>query len=280
MNAIMNALTMIWQSKIMTLGVVCEILAVIAAALSAPIIQTPGWLPYAALLMATIGAAIVAGKVAWDYHGRGLNATQRNDVQDILAGASLSERQKEDVQSILASTSLNATQMEKVAEAIQSSGLTERQKSELAAALMATNAVTIVFAQKAVADAINYLRESGHGYVVVIHATGFSQWDVQCVAPPWAEIGCSRQHVQGQDGGFNFFHIAQSLIQSYVTTTYLWTQPGSPQWHYTNNYDPNSFTNQLVFNLYDCVPEWRVPATGDYVLTPTAPNHSAWVQKS
>ena len=283
MNAIMNALTMIWQSKIMTLGVVCEILAVIAAFLSPPVIPSPGWLPYAALLMATIGAAVVAGKVAWDHHGRGLNATQRNDVQDILASASLSDKQREDVLGILANANLNETQTGEVAEAIKSSGLTERQKSELAAVLTGLYLADIVFAQKAVADAMNHLNKQGHGNVVVIHRVGLSQWDVQCVDPPWAEFGCTRQHAHGQDAPFHFFDVANSVTRSSFGTTFLWRQPGNRQLRYTNNDDPNSFDNQLVFNLYDCVPEWRVPATVDHVLTYDAPGKSGkwtWERKS
>ncbi len=280
MQVIMNVMMTIWQSKTMTFGVACEILAVIAALLSPPVIPSPGWLPYAALLMATIGAAIVAGKVAWDYHGRGLNARQRNDVQDILTSAGLSARQKEDVQGILANATLNATQTEEVAEAIKSSGLTERQKSELAASLTGLYLADTVFAQKAVADAMDQLNKPGHGVVVVIHRIGLSQWDVQSVAPPWAGIGCVRQHARGQDVPFNFIDVTKSLNQAFIPTAFLWRQPGSQQLRYTNNEDPNSFDNQLVFNLYDCVPEWRVPATGDYVLTYDPSDKWTWKQKS
>ena len=279
MNVIMNALGMIWQSKIMTLGVVCEILAVIAAALSAPVIPTPGWLPYAALLMATIGAAIVAGKVAWDYHGRGLNATQRKEVQDILVSASLNERQREDVQGILASVSLNATQMEEVTPAIKLSGLTDPQKSELAAVLMGINVVNTVFAQKAVADAIDYLRKPGHGHVVVIDWSGFSQYDVQYLDPPWVDVGCDRSHAYESGSDIGFFDIVRSLFQLLGTPLVLWKLPGNGKWNYTNRNDPKSFDGQLVFNLYDCVPEWRAPAIGDYVLTRSDSGTHTWEQR-
>ena len=264
MNAVMNVMMTIWQSKIMTLGVVCEILAVIAAALSSPVIPTPGWLPYAALLMATIGAAIVAGKVAWDYHSRGLNATQRNDVQGIMASASL-----------------NPTQLDEVAEAIKLSGLTERQKSELEAALMAIDVVNVVFTQKAVADALNYLWKSDHGHVVVIHTIGFGLFDVQYVVPPWPKSVCEREHSYEENIDIDYLEVAKSLLQSSTSPAVLWKHPANQQVRHTNRASRGSSRNEIVFNPYDCVPEWRVPAIGDYVLTHDRPGGSAsiWVKK-
>lgn len=278
MIVVVNVLRTIWQSKIMTLGVVCEILAVIAAALSAPVIPTPGWLPYAALLMATIGAVIVAGKVAWDYHGRGLNATQGNDVQDILTSAGLSERQREDVQGVLGSASLNPMQMDEVGEAIKSSGLTERQKSELEEALKEVPIVATVFAQKAVSDARDYLLKPGrgHGHVVVINRIGFSQYDVQYLDPPWIDVGCPRSHAHEQGNDISVLDIARSLLYPFGTPAVLWKHPGNGQWCYTNHNDPRSFGNPIVFNIYDCVPEWRGPAVGDYVLTTDESGKYTW----
>ena len=81
-RATTTAARMIWRSKIMTLGVACEILAVIAAILNW--VNNFWWLPNAALTLATLGAVAVATKIAWDYHGRGLNAQQRDDVDGIL----------------------------------------------------------------------------------------------------------------------------------------------------------------------------------------------------
>ena len=286
MNAIMNVMMTIWQSKIMTLGVVCEILAVIAAALSSPAIPTPGWLPYAALLMATIGAAIVAGKVAWDYHGRGLNATQRKDVQDILASAGLSESQTEGVQGLLANANLNATQIDAVAEAIKSSGLTEHQKSELEAAIQDVHIYETVLAQKAMAEALSYVWDRGpnldfrHGHVVVIDRTHTGQLDVQRVESPRPQEVCERQHEDESTPDINTLEIAKSLFQRLGTPVVLWMHPGNGKLCYTNFHNQMFRGRGLVFNLYDCVPEWRASAPGDDVLTRDESGKWTWEQRS
>ena len=139
--AAMTAIRMIRQSKFMMLGVACEIFALIAATWNW--VDSYRWLPNFALTLATIGAVIVASRVAWDYHGRGLNAKQREELKDILTNASLNE-----------------TQMDEIAEAILSSGLTPRQKSDLPTALQEIDLVSTVFAQKALADAINHLKNA------------------------------------------------------------------------------------------------------------------------
>ena len=129
----MTNIRMIFWSRWMVAGVICEILAFIAAVGNWFAGSWLVWqlLPNVALTLATLGAIMVAGRVAWDYHGRGLNGRQQDNVQDILASASLSARQREEAEGILANANLNETQKEEVAEAIKSSGLTERQKSSV-----------------------------------------------------------------------------------------------------------------------------------------------------
>ena len=166
---------LIWQSKIMTLGIVCEILAVIAAILNW--VNDLWWLPNATLTLATLGAVAVATKTAWDYHGRGLNAQQRDDVDDILTNASLNEPQKN-----------------QVTETIESSGLTARQKRDLQTVLYETDVANVVAARKAVAAARDYLESSDHGHVVVIHTVAVGRLDVRYVDPPPARGVCQRQH--------------------------------------------------------------------------------------
>ena len=277
----MTNIRLIFRSKWMVAGVVCEILAFIAAVGNWFAGSWPVWqlLPNVALTLATLGAVMVAGRVAWDYHGRGLNERQRKDVLDILASAILSERQREDVQGILASVSLNATQMEEVTPAIKLSGLTDPQKSELTAVLMEIYVVDIVFAQKAVADAIDHLRKPGHGHVVVINRIGFSQYDVQYLDPPWVDVGCDRSHAYESGSDIGFFDIVRSLFQLLGTPLVLWKLPGNGKWNYTNRNDPKSFDGRLVFNLYNCVPEWRAPAIGDYVLTRSDSGTHTWEQR-
>ena len=69
-----TAISMILRSPIMTVGVACEIIAFSAAAWNW--VDSYQWLPNAALTLATVGAVIVAIRVAWDYHGRELNANK------------------------------------------------------------------------------------------------------------------------------------------------------------------------------------------------------------
>ena len=73
-RATTTAVSLIWQSKIMTGAIVCEAIAAIAAVLNW--VTDFWWLANAALTLATFGAVAVACRVAWDYHGRGLNAHQ------------------------------------------------------------------------------------------------------------------------------------------------------------------------------------------------------------
>ena len=203
-----TAIRMILRSPIMTVGVFCEIIAFSAAAWNW--VDSYRWLPNAALTLATVGAVIVASRVAWDYHGRGLNAKQREELKDILTNSSLNE-----------------TQMDEIAEAILSSGLTPRQKSDLPTALQEIDLVSTVFAQKALADAINHLKNAEHGHVAVIRITGFHQLDVQCVAPPPARGECQRQHTYEQGSDINYLEITKSIFNPFCNPAVLWMQPGS-----------------------------------------------------
>ena len=173
----MTAVRMIGQSKIMTLGVAFEILAVIAAILNW--VSNFWWLPNAALTLATLGAVAVATKIAWDYNGRGLNAQQRDDVNGNLAH-----------------TNLNQTQRTEIERLIQSSGLTPQQKLDLPAEIGKINFAILVEAQKAVLAALDYLRGPDnrgpdHGHLVVIYRTGV-RLDVRYVEPPPASSPCQR----------------------------------------------------------------------------------------
>ena len=255
-----TAISMILRSPIMTVGVACEIIALSAAAWNW--VDSYQWLPNAALTLATVGAVIVASRVAWDYHGRGLNAKQTQEVNDILA-----------------SVGLNDTQSEAMAETIKSSGLTQQQKSDLITELRGIDLVSTVVAQKAVATAMDQLAKAVHGYVAIIRVTGFCQVDVQCVAPPPARGECQRQHELEPAADFDHLEIAKSIYLLDHNPAFLWKNATSTHWCHTNRSDPGSHTRQLVFSLEDCVPKWRVPIVSDYVLTHDAAGRSTWTQK-
>ena len=257
------AARLIWQSKIMTLGVACELLAVIAAVVNW--VTNLWWLPNAALTLATLGAVAVATKIAWDYHGRGLNAQQRDDVDGILANASL-----------------NVTQRNETTEAIQSTGLTTRQKSDLPAALREIDIVNIVEGQKVVNYAFEYLSRPGHGQVVVIHRVGIIGLDIRYLDPPPARGECQRQHAQEPGTPLNPVEVATSLFHPFGNPAVLWKHPGSGYFYHTN-YDTDGArsdpANHLIFSFEDCVPKWRIPNSGDYVLR-YIPNYgSIWEQR-
>ena len=259
----MTSARIIWQSKVMTLGVACEISALIAAAWNW--YDNSWWLPNATLTLATVGAVVVACRVAWDYHGLGLNAKQSHDVEGVLTNASLNE-----------------TQMKEIAEAIQSNGLTPRHKSDLPAALREVSVANIVEAQKAVHVALDYLREPSHGNVVVIYTIGVGRLDVRCVGPPPARDVCQRQHAYEQGADLDLVEVATSLFRSFTNPAVLWKHPVSGNFCHTN-YDTvgerNLPDNELIFSFEDCVPKWRFPAAGDYVLKHNATGGSTWEQK-
>ena len=258
------AARLIWQSKIMTLGVACELLAVIAAVVNW--VTNLWWLPNAALTLATLGAVAVATKIAWDYHGRGLNVQQRDDVNGILANTSLNETQRDDIERL-----------------IQSSGLTPQQKLDLPAEIGKLDIAILVEAQKALLAALDYLRGPDnrgpdHGHLVVIYRTGV-RLDVRYVEPPRASSPCQRQHPHGQSDDFNFVEVTNSLFQPFTNPTVLWKHPGNREICHTNYDDIDEPGNHLTFSPEDCVPKWRFPASGDYVLKHDALNGSAWEQQ-
>ena len=255
-----TAVRMIWRSKIMTLGVACEILALIAVAWNW--YDSPQWLPNAALTLATIGAVIVASRVAWDYHGRGLNAKQAEEVQDILK-----------------KVGLNAPQLAAIGEAIESSGLNKHQKEGLKATLKDTDLVSTVAAQRAVADAIGQLQNAVHGHIAVVRVTGLYQFDVQLVPPPTGGSQCQRQHEYEPEADLNPLEVAKSLYEPFSDPAVLWRHPATRHLCHTNRNDARSFTTDLVFSLEDCVPKWRVAPVGDYVLTRDQTGRSTWQQK-
>ena len=78
-----TAISMILRSGWMTVGVLPAKSSHSSAA-AWNWVDSYQWLPNAALTLATVGAVIVASRVAWDYHGRGLNAKQTQEVNDIL----------------------------------------------------------------------------------------------------------------------------------------------------------------------------------------------------
>ena len=259
-RATTTAARMIWQSKIMTSGVVCEALAVIAAILTW--VNNSWWLPNAALTLATLGTVAVAGRIAWDYHGRGLNAQQRDDVDGILTD-----------------TNLNQTQRTEIERLIQSSGLTKHQKDDLDTALYETTAVAnAAEAQKAVDAAVRYLarQRPDHGHVVVIHTTGIGRLNSICVEPPRPNGACQRKHTYESGDDLNPVEVAKALFWDFTTPAVLWRHPGNRKFCHTNNNDIDEPGHELIFIPHDCVPKWRFPAPGDYVLRHNATSGSTW----
>ncbi len=265
MTDVSRAARLIGKSKVMLLGMACEILALAAVVWNWSGITEWSWLPNATLTVATAGAFIVAWRIAWDYHGRGLNEEQRRDVLDIQANANLNEIQKEEV-----------------TEAVKSSGLTERQKSDLPAALIATEVADVVEAQKAADAADDYLdkQKPDHGHVVVIRRISSTQFNVQFVEPPEARGKCQRRHNREQGGKFSFEEIVIALLAKSHGPAVLWRHPRTGGICYTDRDDPEAFTNELVFSFEDCVPKWDVPVVGDYVLTLDPSDHYVWERKS
>ena len=255
-----TAISMILRSPIMTVGVLCEIIAFSAAAWNW--VDSYQWLPNAALTLATVGAVIVASRVAWDYHGRGLNAKQTQEVNDILT-----------------SVGLNKTQSEAMAETIKSSGLTPRQTSDLPAAIQAIDVAKIVETQKALDAALVYLQRTDHGHVVVIYRIGGRRLDVRYVNPPRPVGPCKRQHPNEQGADLNDAEVATSLFRQFTNPAVLWKHPANGNFCHTNYDDKGAPGNELMFSSEDCVPKWRVPIVGDYVLKHNPTGRSTWEQK-
>ena len=105
----MTNIRMIFRSKWMLAGVLCEILAFIAA--------VGNWFAGSCHSVAVaakrrsdagnIGSGpMVAGRVAWDYHGRGLNGRQQEEVNDTVSSSGLTQTQREEVEQITESSGL------------------------------------------------------------------------------------------------------------------------------------------------------------------------------
>ena len=242
-----TAISMILRSGWMTVGVACEIIALIGATWNW--VDSYQWLPNAALTLATIGAVIVAIRVAWDYQGRGLNAKQGEESKDILT----------------------------------SSALTTRQKSDLPAALQEISVANIVEVQKALDLALEYLltdQRPDHGHVVVIQRIGRSQLNVKYVGPPRASGPCQRQHAHGEGAELNLLEVANSLLQPLTKFTVLWRHPVDQKCFHTNYNSADDPGHYLTFSFEDCVPKWRFPIVGDYALTiNSATGDFSWQQK-
>ena len=297
----MTNIRMIFRSRWMVAGVICEILAFIAAVGNWFAGSWLVWqlLPNVALTLATIGAVMVAGRVAWDYHGRGLNERQREDVNDTVSSSSLNTTQKEEVAQITESSQLNPhqreavnemllgsdlskTQRDAVAQIFAESGLSPNQVSDLPAKLMNMSLWRMVSAQQASITALDRLRKEGHGRVAVLTNArgGFSE--VQCIDPPADALSCKRQHEREHGDTNNALTIAESHLHLFADDTVIWLPPAGNGIKYSNGaVHPNMAVDgrQWVFSFEDCIPKRLDPVAGDYVLTRDHSGHHAWVRK-
>lgn len=295
----MTVIRMIWRSKIMTLGVACEILACIAAVLNWFFGTWPAWVPNATLTLATLGAFIVACRVAWDYHGRGLNERQREEVNETLSSSSLNTTQREEVaqitessalnprqrgvvNEILSGSDLNEIQKGAVAQIIAESGLSPKQVSDLPAKLMDMDLWRMVSAQESAVTAFNYLRQRPHGRVAILTNASNGLVEVQCIDPPQKALNCERQHGREDGNASNALEIAASHLLWFVDDTVMWLPPaGGNGIRYANgNVHPTMDVDgrRWVFSFEDCVPKRLDPVAGDYVLTRGPSGHYAWVR--
>ncbi len=296
----MTNIRMIFRSKWMVAGVICEILAFIAAVGNWFAGSWWVWelLPNVALTLATLGAVMVAGRVAWDYHGRGLNGRQREEVNDIVSSSSLNPtqreevtqitessglnpRQREAVNEILLGSDLNKIQKDAVAQIIAESGLSPTQVDDLPAKLMDIYLWRMVSAQQAAIAAYDYLIQEGHGRVAVLTNASGGLVEVQCIDPPQEALNCERQHDREDGDTDNFLKIAASHLQIFVGDTMIWWPPASNGVCYTNRaVHPTMVVDgrQWVFSLEDCVPKRLDPRSDDYVLTRDHSGRYAWVR--
>ncbi|MCY4414843.1 MAG: hypothetical protein OXE87_00805 [Chloroflexi bacterium] len=298
----MTNITMIFRSKWMVAGVICEILAFIAAVGNWFAGSWLVWqlLPNIALTLATLGAVMVAGRVAWDYHGRGLNERQKSEVNDTVYSSGLNATQAEEVAQIAESSGLNSSQQEAVneilsrsnlnevqrgavAQIIENSGLSLKQASELPAKLMDIYLPRIVSAQQAAIVAADYLRPKGHGRVVVLTDAGGGSIEVQCIDPPEDALTCERQHDREEGDADNFLKIAASHLHPFAGNTMIWLPPAGNGIKYTNGaIHPAMHLDgrRWVFSREDCVPKRLDPRDGDYVLARGESGEYTWEQKS
>ena len=298
----MTNIRLIFRSGWMVGGIACEILAVIAAAGNWFAGSGPVWqlLPNAALTLATLGAVLVASKIALDYHGRGLNGKQQEDVNEILSNSSLNTTQEEEVaqainsselnphqreavNEILLNSSLNEVQKDAVAQIIAESGLSPRQVSDLPAKLMDIYLWPMISAQRAAVIAADYLRQKGHGRVAVLTNAGDGLVEVQCIDPPQEALNCKRQHGHEEGNSSSPLEIAVAHLQSLAGDTVIWLPPAGNELRYANvNSHPtmSSYGRRWVFSFEDCVPKLLDPIADYYVLIRDDSGVYAWVQKS
>ncbi len=297
----MTNIRLIFRSGWMVGGIACEILAVIAAVGNWFAGSAPAWqfLPNAALTLATLGAVMVASKVALDYHGRGLNGKQQEDVNEILENSTLNTTQEEEVaeainssglnshqreavNQILSGSNLNEVQRGAVAQILESSGLSPRQVSELPTKLMDISLWRFVSAQQAAIVAADYLRQKGHGRVAVLTNAGGGLVEVRCIDPPEDALACERQHDREDGDTDNFLKVAASHLDRFAGDTMIWLPPAGNGIKYTNGVVHPSMPvdgRQWVFSFEDCVPKRLDPRVGDYVLASDHSGHYAWVRQ-
>ena len=269
----MTNIRMIFRSKFMVLGVACEILAFIAAAWNW--YDNSWWLPNAALTLATLGAFIVACRVAWDYHGRRLNERQKAEVNDTMSSSSLNTTQREEVaqitessrlnphqqeavNEILSGTNLNEVQKDAVAQIIAESGLSPRQISDLPAKLMDIYLWRMVSAQQAAIAAYEYLIQEGHGRVAVLTEAGGGVIEVQRIDRPKDALTCERRHDRENGDTYPALQIAAAYLRSFAGDTVVWWLPGNRGLRYVNgNTEPPIAIDGMswVFSTEDCVPK-------------------------
>ena len=307
----MTNIRLIFQSKWMVAGVVCEILAFIAAvgnwfAGSGAVWQL---LPNVALTLATLGAVMVAGRVAWDYHGRGLNerqraevtaivneillasrlnTVQRGEVTQITGSSGLNQHQRETVSEILSGSNLNEMQKDAVAQTIAETGLSPKQVSDLPAKLMDMYLPRMLSAQQAAITASNYLMahdyliQNGHGRVAVLTNTSGGLVEVQCIDPPQEALNCERHHDYEDGDTDNALKIAAAHLDIRAGDTVIWLPPASNGFRYTNRVVHSTIMDgkRWVFSFEDCVPKRLDPVSGDYLLTRDPSGHYAWERKA
>ena len=298
----MMNIRMIFRSKWMVAGVICEILAFIAAVGNWFAGSWLVWqlLPNVALTLATLGAIMVAGRVAWDYHGRGLNGRQQEEVNDTVSSSNLNTTQREEVEHITESSGLNPHQREAVnemslgsdlnkiqrdavAQIIAQSGLSPRQVSDLPANLMNMSLWHMVSAQQAAIVAANYLRQKGHGRLAVLTSAGGGFIEVQCIDPPEDALACERQHDREDGDTDDFLKVAASHLEIFAGDTMIWLPPTGDGIKYTNgSVHPSMHVDgrRWVFSREDCVPKRLDPRADDYVLTRDHSGRYAWERKS
>ena len=145
------------------------------------------------------------------------------------------------------------------------------------AAIRGINVVIIAESQTALYAALDYLQKSDYGHLVVIHRTNVGRLDVRYVDPPPTRGVCQRQHGDEHGSELNLVEVGTSFYQPFTNPAVLWRHPGSGNICHTNYDIAGERTvpgNELTFSFGDCVPKWRVPIAGDYVLSNNATSGS------